>query len=320
MLHTALGAVLGTYSGPPAPSAPRMLTLWQFDPVADVALALVAAVYLYGVLLLRRRGDKWPVQRTALFLGGVAVVAYAISGPPGVYDDTLFSIHMVQHMLLSMVAPIGFALGAPVTLALRTLPPRPRGWVLAGVHSKVARVLGFPLTGLAVMTGTLVVYLFTSLYAYSESHLWFHELTHVWFLLAGCAFFWPLIGLDPIPHRAPHWARLFTFILVLPVHAFIGLALMSSTHAIDAAYYLGLHRPWGATPLSDQHTGGGILWAAGDPIALTMAIILMVQWMRADERTARREDRARDRAETELAAAELRWNAQFAELARRDGG
>lgn len=314
------GAVSGTYSGPPSVTVERLVGLWQFDPLATAALLLALGCYAWGVYKLRRRGDRWPWGRSVAWAGGLGVVLYSLSGAPGVYDDTLFSIHMVQHMLLSMVAPIPLALGAPATLALRTLPARPRGWLLAVLHSRVVRVLSFPVTGMVLLVGSLPVLLFTPLYAYSLAHPWFHDLVHVHFLVAGCIFFWPILGLDPIPHRPPHWMRLLALIVMMPMHAFIGLAVMTSNHVIAASYYMSLHRPWGGSLLGDQHTGGGILWAVGDPIFFAIACIILAQWMRAEDRIAVRTDRAAERADSDQAAAEAAWNAQFALLARRDQG
>ncbi|MHB8342566.1 MAG: cytochrome c oxidase assembly protein [Mycobacteriales bacterium] len=320
MFAAAAGAAVGGYSGPPRVTVERLLGLWQFNPLVAASLLLALGCYAWGVLKLRQRGDRWSWGRTLPWVGGLLAVLYALSGAPGVYDDTLFSIHMVQHMLLSMVAPIGLALGAPATLALRTLPARPRGWLLAALHSRLVRVLSFSGTGLILLVGTLPVLLFTPLYGYSLTHSWFHDLVHVNFLLVGCVFFWPIIGLDPIPHRPPHWARLLVLIAMMPFHAFLGLALMASTRVIAASYYMSLHRPWGGSLLGDQHTGGGILWAAGDPIAFTLACIVLAQWMRAEERIAVRTDRAAERPDSDQAAAEAAWNAQFAALARQDRG
>ena len=106
---------------------------------------MTAGLYLWGVLRLHRRGDRWPVGRTLSFVVvGMGSATLATVSGLAVYDDTLLSVHMVQHMILAMVVPLAMALGAPITLALRTLPRRPRRWLLVVLHSRVAKVLTFP--------------------------------------------------------------------------------------------------------------------------------------------------------------------------------
>src|SRR6476659_4616250 len=114
----------------------RVLTEWTLDPFLFVGTVWVTGLYLWGVWTLHERGDRWPTGRTAAFLGGIACFVVATQSGLAAYDTALLSVHMVQHMILALVAP--------VTLALRTLPHTPRGWLLAVLHSWVAKVLTFP--------------------------------------------------------------------------------------------------------------------------------------------------------------------------------
>jgi putative copper resistance protein D len=331
------------YAGPPPLTAGRFLSAWAPDPVVISALVLAAGLYLYGSISLRRRGHAWPVWREVSFVGlGLGTVAYSLLGCPAVYDDTLFWSHMVQHMALAMVAPIFLALGAPVTLALRTLPVRPRRVLTRVLHSRPARILGNPLFGFAVLFATPFAVYFTGIYEATLRHAVLHEWLHVHFLLAGCLFFWPLIGVDPIPGRIAHPLRLLLTFVSLPAHAFLGIAVMSSTSVLAAGYYQALDRPWGPSLLTDQQIGGGIMWAAGDIVGIIVLIAVFLQWAAADEREAVRTDRWLDRLDpatavagsTGLAAApaarqareaeedaELAaYNARLAALARRTDG
>ena len=172
----------------------------------------------------------------------------------GTYDETLFSVHMVQHMMLSMVAPVFLALGAPVTLALRTLPPRGRGAVLALLHSRLARVLTFPPVGWLLFVGSPFALYFTGWYPATLEHSWLHQLLHLHFLLVGCLFFWPLIGPDPLPGRLPYPARFLLVFAALPMHAILGLSIMNMRELIAADHYAGLGLTW-VDPLSDQRVG-----------------------------------------------------------------
>jgi putative membrane protein len=275
----------------------------DIDPWLVVWLVVMAALYLAAVWRLRQRGDRWPVMRTVSFvvlgLGGLASVT--MTGV-STYDDTLLSVHMVQHMILSMIAPIFLALGAPVTLALRVLPLRGRRAVLAVVHSRVARVLTFPLVAYALFVATPFALYFTGLYRLTMENELVHELVHVHFVLVGCLFFWPLLGIDPLPGRWPYPARALLMFLSTPFHAVLGLTVMQSATLIGGDYYPSLHLGW-ADPAADQKLAGGILWAGGELVSVAMLAVLVVQWMRQSEREARRLDRQLDREEAAAAAA-----------------
>jgi putative copper resistance protein D len=258
-----------------------------------------AGLYLWGVVRLVRRGDRWPPARTLLFLlpglGGLAAVT--VTGIAA-YDDSLLSVHMVQHMVLAMVAPIFLALGAPVTLALRALPRRPRRVLMSVVHSRIARLLTYPLVSFGLMVVTPFALYFSDLYRSTLEHGWLHELTHVHFVLVGCLFFWPLIGLDPLPGRWPYPGRALLMFLSTPFHTVLGLTIMQSTELLGGDWYPRLQLGW-ADPVADQRLAGGILWAGGELVSVTMLAVLVLQWMRVSDREARRIDRALDRAELE---------------------
>ncbi|MBM2615159.1 cytochrome c oxidase assembly protein [Actinoplanes sp. LDG1-06] len=265
-------------------------------------LLVAAALYGYGVHRLRQRGDKWPVGRTVAFVvGGLgSIAAVAVTGIEA-YDTTLLSVHMVQHMVLSMVGPIFLALGAPVTLALRTLPVASRKKLLAVLHSRVARVLTFPLVAFGIFVANPFVLYFTDLYRQTLLHSWLHEFIHVHFIVTGCLFFWPLLGLDPLPNRWPYPGRALLMVLSVPFHTVLGLTIMQSKTLLAGDYYPSLGLSW-TDPVSDQVTAGGILWAGGEIVSVTMLGILVMQWIRQSEREARRIDRALDRQEAEEAA------------------
>ncbi len=300
----------------------RAFTTWELDPLVIVGLLVAAVLYAGGVRRLRARGDAWPVGRSVAFLGvGLGSVAIATLSSMGAYDDTLFWIHMLQHMVLTMVAPVFLALGAPVTLALRALHGRPRRTLVRVLHSRFAKVIASPLVTTPLFVGTLYVLYFTPLYEATLRNDVLHELTHVHFLVAGCLFFWPILGLDPVPGRLPHMLRLFVLFVTLPAHAWLGIAIMGGDRVIAGGYYAELGRTWGPSLLGDQAIGGGLLWSSGDLISIVLFTVVFVQWFRAEEREALRRDRHADREtaagreDAELAA----YNAYLAELASRTG-
>jgi len=294
----------GGYAQLPTLTPARLLAEGRVEPAPAAVLLLAAGLYLLGVRRLRARGDRWSGWRTASWLaGGLGVVAVATMSGLGPYGDVLFSVHMAQHMLLSMVAPIFLALGAPVTLGLRTLAPGGRRALLAVLHSRVARVLMFPAVGWVLFVGSPFALYFGGWFPAALENEWLHQLMHAHFVLVGCLFFWPLVGLDPVPGRVPYPLRFLLVFAALPFHAILGLSIMDSPTLLAAGYYLGLHLGW-ADPASDQRLGGGLLWASGDLVGLLMLGAVAVQWMGASEREAAREDRRLDRLAAQSRAAQ----------------
>jgi cytochrome c oxidase assembly factor CtaG len=283
---------------PPPLTPTRLLTEWSWEWSMVIGIAVAAGLYIAGLVVMHRRGDHWPVGRSAAFLlGGLGSIGLATMSALGTYDTVLLSVHMVQHMTLMMIAPMFLALGAPVTLALRTLPPRPRTMLLAVLHSRVARVLTFAPLTLALFIAAPFALYYSSFYELSLRSGFWHSFLHLHFLIIGALLMWPLMGIDPVPGRISYPLRLLMLFLMLPFHAFLGISIMSSTQLIAENWYLAFNRTWPPSPLDDQYLAGGIIWASGDVIALVMLIALFVQWYAHSQREARREDRRLDRLE-----------------------
>ncbi len=282
----------------PAITLGRIFSAWTLEWVAIVLILLTAALYLLGVRRLHARGDSWPVVRTLSFCGlGLGTLLVASCSSLATYDTTLLSMHMAQHMLFSMVAPIFMALGAPVTLALRTLPPRGRSMLLAVLHSRAAAVLSFPPVTFVLFVFSPWVLYFSGLYEATLRSPLLHDLMHLHFVVVGCLFFWPLIGVDPVPGKVAYPLRMLMVFATLPFHAFLGVTIMSQNDLIASDWYTSLHRDWPPTPLDDQHIAGSILWGSGDLVGLVIFAVLFVQWVRSSQREAEREDRRLDREE-----------------------
>jgi cytochrome c oxidase assembly factor CtaG len=297
------GAVLaldtaGSSAVLPAFGLARVFTAWELDPLLTVVTVWVAGLYLVGVWRLRHRGDRWPVLRTVSFVGpGMGGLFFATSSGLGTYDTTLLSVHMVQHMILSMVVPLFLALGAPVTLMLRTLPAAPRRRLLWLLHSRLARVLSFPpLTFLLFVVSPWALY-FSGWYDASLRSALVHEMMHLHLVLVGSMFFWPLVGADPVPGRLDYPFRMLMIVLTLPFHAFLGVTIMGEQTLIGGSWYAALPMTWLPDPAADQHLAGGILWGTGDLVGLLFMSVLFVQWVRSSTREAEREDRRLDRLE-----------------------
>jgi cytochrome c oxidase assembly factor CtaG len=296
---TVLVPLHATPTNQPPPLTPtRLLTEWTWQWSMALGIAIAGTLYIAGLVVLRRRGDRWPVQRSFSFLlGGLGSIALATLSALGTYDTVLFSVHVVQHMILMMVAPLFLALGAPITLALRTLPTRPRSMLRAVLHSRFARVLTFAPLTLALFIATPFALYYSRFYEISLRSDFWHAFLHLHFLIIGCLLMWPLLGIDPVPGRISHPLRLLMLFLMLPFHAFLGISIMSSTTLIAESWYLAFNRTWPPSPLDDQYLAGGIMWASGDALALLMLIALFAQWYASSQREARREDRRLDRLE-----------------------
>jgi cytochrome c oxidase assembly factor CtaG/putative copper export protein len=309
-------------AGPP--TVARVLLDWRFDLVFGTAAIVFAAVYLAGVIRLRRRGDAWPTGRIVAWLCGCAVLLIATSSGIGRYMPAMFSMHMAAHMLLSMLAPVLLVLGAPVTLALRALPAARRDdpsgmreWLLAALHSRVSRLLTNPIVATVLFVGGFYGLYFGGIFDAAVGSHAAHLAMNLHFLLSGYLFYWVVIGVDPTPRPIPSLAKLGMVFASLPLHAFFGVVLMGSKTVLAGSFYESLKLYWHTDLIGDQRLGGGIAWSAGEVPLVLVLIALLVQWTRSDRRMSMRLDRAADRDEdADLAA----YNRMLAELARRESG
>ncbi|MFC0315065.1 cytochrome c oxidase assembly protein [Gordonia phosphorivorans] len=285
------------------PSFASIALDWRFDLIFGSLAIVLAIVYLIGVWRMRRRGDKWPVGRTVAWLLGCLALLLATSSGLGRYAPAVFSVHMMSHMIMSMLVPVLLVLGAPMTLALRAIPPAgrgqppgPREWILTGIHSKYSKFITHPFVAITVFVGSFYVLYLGGVFENIVDNHSAHLAMNLHFLISGFLFYWLVIGIDPSPRQITPVAKLGIVWGSLPFHAFFGVALMLTTAVIAEDWYKSLVLPWQYDLSSDQQTGGGIAWATGEfPLMLVM-IALLVQWQRQDTRQAKNFDRkaARD--------------------------
>ena len=290
-------AVVGIAT-PPKPTWPSIFVSYEPNALIIGILVIMVALYIKGVMVLTKRGDKWPVGRTVSFAAGIAVIDFATSGGLGLYAHFSFSYHMIAHMLLAMIAPIGLVLGAPMTLALRTLPQGRtptergvRGSLLAVLHSKVGLFYTNPIVALLIFDGSLFALYFTDLFAsMMQSHIG-HLFMTLHFLAAGFLFFFVVIGIDPNPRKIPHLVKIVILFAAMSIHAFFSVALMSTTTLIDKGFFASLQTPWLTDLLADQKLGGSVGWAMGEIPILIALVATFINWLRDDTREAKRIDR-----------------------------
>ena len=325
VITVAIGAWLSTTQPPVNPTVansvvdpvvnitgiamPQEPTLWRIfsayvpDGTFLGLLLLATALYIRGVVTLARRGDKWPIGRTIAFAMGISFADFATSGGIGVYSHFAFSYHMIAHMTLGMIAPIGFVLSAPITLALRALPAGRtdlergvRGSLISAIHSRYSIFITNPVTALIIFDGSLFALYLTPLFgSLMRSHSG-HLLMDIHFVLAGYLFFYVIIGVDVNPRKIPHIVRIIVLFAAMSIHAFFSITLLSTSSLVDGGYFALLHRPWNVNLLTDQHTGGAVGWAMGEIPILLALVATFIQWMREDKRETKRIDRAADRA------------------------
>ncbi|MFC7330681.1 cytochrome c oxidase assembly protein [Marinactinospora rubrisoli] len=283
---------------PPPISAGPLLTLWRPDLFYILLVVVLGGLYTAGVVRLLRRGDRWPWGRAvAWYAGLLTIVATKLSGV-ATYAMVLFSTHMVQHMVLSMLTPILLVLGAPATLALRALRPAarrgdrgPREWLTLFLNSRFSHFVTHPGFATPVFVVSTYALYFTPLFGtLMSSHLG-HLAMSVHFLLAGFLFYWIMIGVDPAPRKIPYLLRIVLLLLVMGLHAFFGIAIMMQSAPIGMEYYGQFDVPWRSSIAEDQYAGGGVAWAVGELPTLLVLITLVVQWSRDEERAERRRER-----------------------------
>ena len=287
---------------PPELTDLAWVTVWDIDVLwMSVSLGAIA-LYLYGVSVLRKRGDKWPVVRTISFVSGMLVLLYVTNGAMNAYQEYLFSVHMVGHMVLSMMVPVLLVPGAPVTLLSRAQAPRKDGswgmreWVLWAVHTPFAWFVSHPLFAGLNFALSLVMFYYTPLFRWAtEEHLG-HQWMLIHFLITGYLFVQSLMGVDPQPHRTGYPIKLMLLIGTMAFHAFFGLGLMNERSLLLADWFGAMGRTWGDDPLADQAIGGAFAWGVGEIPTIVIALIVVTQWSRSDDRERKRLDRASDRS------------------------
>jgi putative membrane protein len=314
----------GQHSGMWVPAQPptwgRMflphLDAWSLLAVASI-VGLV--VYLAAVVRLRRTGVVWPWWRTLAWAAGT-VSLFAVTGTwVNGYSMVLFSVHMTQHMVLSLITPLLLLLAAPVTLALRTLPRGrgpagvPRALLLNALHSRLGRFLAHPLFTVPLFIASLYGVYFTPLFDALMSNPVGHQVMLAHFVVTGLLFFGPIVAQDPWPRTLTHPGRMLELFLPVPFHAFFGVAIMmAGSLVVDS--FVNPPADWGVDLLRDQGVAGGIVWAFGELPTVLVLLVVFFSWASSEERRGKAIDRAADRTDD---AEREAYNARLKALAQK---
>lgn len=287
----------------------NLLVAWQWSPFSIVvAVALVALAYWYlsEDWHLAMRGRRWPARRTVSFFGGLVAVDLALQSPVSTFTATYFQAHVTQHLLLMVVAPPLLALGAPSTLLLQTAERSIKTRWLSVIRSRPFAVLTHPITVWSLYFGLMLVFFMTTLINTAMNDMALMDLINLVFLLGGCLYWWPMVGIDPIVHwKMSYAARILNILIGAVPETFLGIAILSQRDPIASMY-----------SLSSTHAGGGMLWMSTEMATFIGFVPIFIQWMRSDERSASRadarEDASKGRTEGELDdAINTRWEAEW---------
>ncbi len=289
--------VLLGFEFPPAPTVANVVFGWDFDVLFFTLAILGCIFYALGIARLRGRGDSWPISRTICWFIGCGIVIWTTNAGIATYAELSVGIHMIQHMTITMMAPIFLVLAGPITLALRALKPSPthgrgaREVLTEGLHSPIARFFTNPIMVLVIyvvgLYGLYLTNIFGSLMGSHVGHI--TMTTH--FLVSGLLLAYVAVGIDPKPKPLPYWARLILVLATIILHTFFAVVMMSSTTLIGANWYSLVRPPWLIDPVQDSMLGGQIAWGVGEIPTLILLIIIGVQWSRSDERESKRRDR-----------------------------
>ncbi|MDN6490209.1 MAG: cytochrome c oxidase assembly protein, partial [Yaniella sp.] len=220
---------------------------------------------------------------------------------PAIYGRVVFSAHMVNHMILTMLIPIFLVRGAPITLAMRSMESRkdgtrgPREYMLTLLQSKYSKVITNPIFAAVNFAGSLVIIYFTPVFEFALRYHIGHEMMNIHFLLTGFIFVSVMIGIDPLPNRPSYPLRLVILLATMVFHAFIAVSLTGSDSLLMSEWFSAIGRDWGASAIEDQQIGGLIMWGTGEFPTVGMAMIVLFRWRQDDMQHAKRRDDRVDR-------------------------
>ncbi len=306
----------------PPPSDPlQLLGMWSFDPLVQVPLIAAAVGYTSAVRTVNRAhaANAVPRRRPVAFLAGLAVIELALQSPIEHYDTTLFSVHMVQHILLTMIAAPLIAAGAPITLVLRfSRPEFRRGWILPVLHGRAVRILTFPVVAWILFAGVMWGSHFSPVFNAALEDPVVHQLEHLAYVSAALLFWWPVVGVDPSRWRMAHPLRVLYTFLQMPQNTFLALALYASSADLYP-HYATLQRTWGPSVLADQQLAGALMWVIGDLTFLVAILFVVVSWMRQEDRDTARTDGRTDPEQVEIQRREVVLADRLARERRGEG-
>ena len=305
-----------------APTIGSLLLGWTFEPLPTLALLVSIGWWQWAVRRVNAAhlANPVPRRRTVAFMLGMLAIAFALISGIARYDTALFSVHMVQHVLLMLVAAPLIAMSAPVTLLLRVSSVETRRrWWLPALHSRVMRLLAHPLVASIMFAGMLWATHFSALFNAALEDPLVHQGEHMLFLAGALLFWWPAVALDPTPWRMSHPARIGYTFLQMTQNTFLAVVILDA-RSVLYPHYATIDLPWGPPALDDQRLAAGIMWIVGDVVFLTAILALVAGWMWAEARDSRRADRRADAEMAQIRIRERRLAERMSEERRESQG
>ncbi|HEY5001883.1 MAG TPA: cytochrome c oxidase assembly protein [Ktedonobacteraceae bacterium] len=254
------------------------LTQWNPAPSIYIGIALLIALYLYAVGPLRKKyqlADTVKHSQVILFVVGMLVMLLALASPlDELGDEYLFSAHMVQHLLITLVAPPLLLLGTP-------------GWLLQPLLRKrillnIGKVLTHPFVAFFLFNIDFWLWHAPPLYNATLSNENLHIFEHMLFIVTAVIYWWPILSpVKELPRLSLGGQVLYLFLSGMPSVA-LGAGLTFSP-PLYAPYIQQPIRAWGISPVTDQQLGGLIMWVPVNIIVIVIVSILFIRWMQTQD-------------------------------------
>ncbi|HEY2140939.1 MAG TPA: cytochrome c oxidase assembly protein [Solirubrobacteraceae bacterium] len=274
------------------PTLERLLGTWTIDPVLLCVLGVAAGLYLWGVW---RAQSSWPIWRLVSFLAGLCVLPLALLSGIDEYADELLSVHVIEHLLLILIAPTLLLWGAPVRLALKAARPAWRRALAVVLRSRPVRLLTRPACGFVLFTLAVLATHLTGVYEAALHDQTLHALEHAAYFWTGTLFLLPLIAADPIP-RPPGAIARFSWLMAAMVVMSIPAGVFLFDEHARYPFYSAPARALHVSALADQQTAGVLMLVGGGVVMGVLAIVIAMSAMLAEERRQQRRDRYADRS------------------------
>jgi putative membrane protein len=266
-----------------------VLTRWSLPVLVVVPWSFAVWAYLRGMRRVQASGGTWSRGRSLAFAAGAISVLVALASGIDTYAGVLFSVHVVQHLLLTFVAPPLLALGAPVTLALRAMPRSDGRRLVRFLHSRPIALLTHPIVAWIAFVSVPFAIHFSSYYDLALHDTWVHASEHLLLFSTGLLFWWPIVGIDPAPRVLDHPARVLSLVMAMPAQSFLALAIYSAPRTLYPGYLAQLSR-FGTSALADQGMAAALMWVVGGALLLFAVLVSIVGWKRDEERWERRRE------------------------------
>ena len=273
------------------PIARAALSSWDWRPEVIVVIVALAVLFAAGWLRLRKisgapksRHSLGATWRPISYLAGLLVIGLALLSPIDVLVQQLFFVHMIQHLLLIMVAPVLLMLPNPMPFLIWGLPERLRlgvGRALGGllnkesVSGKIIRRLTKPVAVWFIMIVFIIGWHDPVMYQSALRSEVLHDFEHITMFAAGMLFAWTITGAGPRIHRElSPLAKVVFLIAAIPPHMALGVTLAFTPRPIYT-YYLEMPRLWGISVMDDQRISGIIMWIPGSMMYFIAALVFV---------------------------------------------